>query len=45
MLASPEDGDILQARDLVWQYQFHATDPPMAKTTAAGVAYAPGSIR
>jgi hypothetical protein len=34
-----EDGDILQARDLVWQYQFHATDPRLDGTFELVINY------
>jgi hypothetical protein len=33
------DGDILQARDLVWQYQFHSTDPRLDGTFEEVINY------
>lgn len=34
-----QDGDILQARDLVWQYQMHATDPRLDGTFEVVINY------
>ena len=34
-----EDGDVLQARDLVWQYQMHATDPRLHGTFELVINY------
>lgn len=34
-----QDGDILQSRDLVWQYQFHSTDPRLDGTFEQVINY------